>query len=245
MIRPLIALLVLALAQDPPKPKTPDKPQEPKKETEAEALLKKIEEKATKAKSLTYKSKMTMTLKGKEVTFEGEGSLKEGNKAKVSFAGDLGGMTMEVSVVSDGSKMHVEGGGPGGATDETVDAPKDLAEGLRICVVRVGAIVAMSFTDKNHKEKGTSFKELAVVSNLRIEKDEKVGDRAAKVLTFSLEIEDDKNVGDVKLWVDAETLAPLKRELTGGRGETMVEIFSEWKLDVELKDDLFKLPKEK
>ena len=257
MMRTLIGLLILSLAQDPPTPPPPpvptekpqekpaEKPQEKKKLTEAEEFLKKVEEKATKAKTIKFKAKFTIPMGDQESAFEAEGSFKEGNKVKYSLEGEMMGKAMQMNVVCDGKKLHVEATGPRSTDPETLDAPKDLGEGLRLCVVRIGSLVGMFFGDKKAREGDTAYKELVEVEDVAFGKEEKVGERAAKVLKYTLVISGKSDKGEGKLWVDAETLAPLKHEITGPRGETITETFSEWKVDEEIKDEAFALPKEK
>ncbi len=260
MMRTLIVLLMAGLLQDPPKPPSPpptppaptqekpvEKPQEKekKKATEAEEFLKKVEEKATKAKTIKFKSKFTLPLGDQESTFESEGCFKEGNKVKLSVEGEMMGQAMQMSIVSDGKKMRLEATGPRSTEPETLDTAKDLGEGLRLCLLRIGSLVGLFVGDKKAREGDTVFKELVEVDDVAFGKEEKVGDRAAKVLTYTLIISGKTEKGEGKLWVDAETLAPLKHEITGPRGEVVTETFSEWKLDEEIKDEAFALPKEK
>ena len=237
MIRTLIALTAFWMVQDPPK-----SPETKKADTEAEAFLKKVEEKATKAKTLKCKSKLSFSQGGQEMTFDAESSVK-GDKIKLSFEGEAMGKTIQSTVTSNGSKIVAEGGFE--AETKTMDAPKDLGEGVRLTLVRMGAILTMFFSDKKAKDADFSMKDLSKVSDVKFGKEEKVGDRACKVLTFTINVKDEEKPANCKLWVDATTLAPVKRELEVEEGHTITETFSDWKLDEELKDSLFELPKEK
>jgi outer membrane lipoprotein-sorting protein len=242
MIRTLMALFVFVAAQETPKPPVVEKP----KETEAEAFLRKVEEKAVKAKSIKYKTKIVMAMGQEEITFAGEGSFKESDKFKLSMEGEMMGKAMQVAVVSDGKNVHIDGeGGPTSGEATTVALPKDAGEGTRLCLVRLGSLIAMFYGDKKFKEKEGSIKDIVTVSAVKFDKEEKVGERAAKVLTYTITIEDKNDTGEIKLWVDAETLAPLKREINTGNGQTMTETFSTWSFDEEIKDDVFTLPKTK
>jgi outer membrane lipoprotein-sorting protein len=258
MIRALLALVAFALIQDPPAPKPPEakpaetKPQEKEKKklTEAEEFLKKVEEKATKAKTLRCKAKMTMTEGGQEMEFDIEASMAAEGKFKLSMEGEMMGKAMQVAVICDGKKMATEGEGPfGGRPKEPADAPKGAGEGMRLLFVRVGSITTMLMAEFRNKDDETELKDLFDVSDLKFGKEEKIKDRATKVLEYSLTFTGkqggNNNTAEAKLWIDAETLAPVKREITGPRGETFTETFSDWRLDEELKDSLFELPKDK
>ncbi len=254
MNRILLAVFALAIAQDPPMPVEPAKPTEvkpapqEKKLSEAEAFLKKVEEKATKAKSLRYKAKLTLNEGGKEMGLDGEGSAKEG-KFKLDMGGEIEGKPLQVTITCDGKRMRTESVNPGGrAEPQTIDAPKDAADDIRLLLVRVGALVTMVLGD-HKRDEAKELKALFDVSGVKFGKEEKIKDRAAKVLEYTLTFNGkgaaDNNTAEAKLWVDAETLTPIKREMTTSRGEAFTETFSEWKFDEEIKDDVFALPKEK
>ncbi len=258
MILALPALLAFALVQDPPKPpeaKPVDpKPQEKekKKPSEAEEFLKKVEEKATKAKTLRCKAKLTMTEGGQEMEFDVEGSMAAEGKFKLSMEGEMMGKAMQVAVICDGKKMAVDGESPfgGGKPKEPADLPKGTAEGLRLLQIRVGTITTMMLADAPRGMDETSeLKDLFELSDIKFGKEEKIKDRAVKVLEYTLTFTGkqggNNNSADCKVWIDAETLAPVKREITGPRGESFTESVSEWKFDEEMKDSLFELPKDK
>ena len=228
MIHSLSLLVAFALCQE--------KPKEAVKDTEAEAFFKKVEEKFAKVKSLSYKA--TVVFKGGEegsANIEAEGAIREGNKVSIRFKGKLNEKDFTASITCDGANTRFDGtmGEP-----RTEEAKKEFGNAVRSLFCRGGAFLPLFLADR----KDGSKDDVQVV-DLKFAKDEKVGDRAAKVLTFTLTIKDDNDQPSVTVWIDAETLAPLKRELKGKKGETMNETYTECKFDVELKDELFVVPK--
>ncbi len=244
----VLSLSLTALAQDPPRPPEPPKPTEaePKKDQEkdkaGEELFKKIEEKAVGAKTLRYKGKMAMEAGGQTIDFEAEGRVK-GDKAKLEMSGEMMGQAMEVTVRCDGSKVLVEASGPMGKGNEEeseFDMPKKFGEGLRTALVRGGLFITMFFGDKKSRDPDLDLKTLLTASDFKIGKEEKVGEKACKVVHYTLTLDGKNDTGDVTLWVDAETLLPVKHEVTI-RTQTFTETYSEWKLDEEIKDEVFAL----
>ena len=220
MIHALV--LVVALYQDA-------KPQEKPKETEAEALFRGIREKAA-AKTLSWKSTARIAGKKEDLALTIEGAFKDGNKARLS--GEGGAITF--SITCDGAKACFESSKLG---DKVSDAPKDYAAGLRDLWLR-GGLIAFNFLPQEAID-AEKLRALAVVSDLALEKDEKVGDRDARVLTYQVKM--GERSASVRLWVDARTLAPIKRATEGSDKMVISEEWTTWTLDGELKDDLFKI----
>jgi len=255
----LLALLAVspsALAQDPPPPppRPVEKPQEPPKpaqdpkekpkpaasEPEAEALFKKFEEKVAKAKTLKFKAKIAMEMKEMAAEFESEGSLKEGNKFKFNLSGEMMGQAHELAVTCDGTKLLADSGK---GEPRIEDARKEMAEGMRILMARAGAIMPMMLiAESSNQEK--DLKEFMKVYEFKLGKDEKVGEKACKVLIYKA-APDTQKEATVTLWLEADSLKPLKREIKAERGEVFTETCSSWIYDEEIKDELFTLPKEK
>jgi outer membrane lipoprotein-sorting protein len=254
----LLAVCPSAIAQEPPPPPPPrpvEKPQEPPKpaqdpkekpkaaesEPEAEALYKRFEEKVTKSKTVKFKATIAMEMKEMAAEFTSEGCLKEGNKFKFNISGELMGQAREVSVVCDGAKILTDSGR---GEPKTEDARKDMAEAMRVLMARAGAIMPMMLGETAGRDPEKDLKEFMKVSGFKAGKDEKVGERNCKVLTYKA-VPDNEKEAEVKLWLDAETLKPVKREIKAERGEVFSETYASWIYDEEIKDDVFNLPKEK
>ncbi len=206
------------------------------KKDEAADLLKKVGEKFSKAKGLHIKAAVKFTEKEKTADLEIEVWIK-GDKVKVHYKGDMGGEKSEITLTCDGTRMATERDGKVSVND----APKDYAKGLRTVIERGGAFFPVLIVHDSEADTA----ELLTVSDAKSGKDETIGERTAKVVTYTITIKDDKDKPAAKLWIDAETLAPLKRELTGDKGESLLETYSTHAFDEEIKDDVFNLPKEK
>jgi hypothetical protein len=242
MIRALLAL-ALVWGQDKPVEKPQETPKE--KPNEAEALYKKLEEKALKAKTIVCKSKLAIEERGKTMEFEFDGSIKEGNKVKILFEGESPMGPMQITITSDGTKLLVENSmGRGGAGDTESDTPKDLGEGLRTMLVRIGALSPMIIVRPAREgEEAPALKDAITASEFALGKDEKVGEKLCKVLTYKVTRQGEKDSPEVTLHVDPETLVIHKRLFKGNRGEEFAETFTKFEYDAEVKDEVFALPK--
>ena len=221
MIRTLLAVAVcFAFAQD--------------KKDDGEALFTKAEEKATKGKTFHFKASLEFKEGDKESKVAVEGWFKEGNKFKVAYSGDMGGEHTDFTAISDGKRVK--------GREKTADAPKDLAAELRKLCASGTPLFAVMFLASDQFE-GT--KDMVTISKIKLGKDDKVGDRAVKVITYAAGIKDEKEETTGTIWIDATTSALVKRELKGPKGEHLVETYETWKVDEELKDEDFALPKEK
>jgi hypothetical protein len=86
-----------------------------------------------------------------------------------------------------------------------------------------------------------TLKDLLPVSEIKAGPD----DKAAKTLTYKLKVE--REIVDVRLWYEPQTLKILKRTLSGKSGESelsLTETYEGLVLDAEIPDEKFKLPKE-
>jgi outer membrane lipoprotein-sorting protein len=210
--------------------------QEKKQDPSAEELLKKVEEKGVKAKTFRQKAKIVLDFgedKGGELDTE---SVFKGDKFRVTLAGQAGPQKLDIKVVCDGAKIHVN---PPQGEPKTKDAPKGAGEGMRLVLLRGGSFLPAFVASEREGDP----RELLTVKDLKYGKDEKVGERACKVLVYTLTMKDERDEPEITLWVDAETHLPVKRQLKGGKGETITETYSDTKLDEDLKDADFDLPK--
>ena len=86
--------------------------------------------------------------------------------------------------------------------------------------------------------------DILAVSDFKIAADEKIGDRRVRVVEFTLKSDVGRPMQIThRLFIDAETLMPLKRE-SEDDNVRMVETY-EFTLDGELADKEFELPAEK
>jgi outer membrane lipoprotein-sorting protein len=202
------------------------------KTNDAAELLKKVEEKAVSAKSLRWKGTAKIGADGKEFSLALDATFMEGNRARLDAESKDEKVPITFRFTCDGKRINFESSKLG---DQIADADKGFAAGLNRILVRGGI-----FTINHLKPDSTGEKlvESVKVSDLSLA-DEKLGDRAARVLSYTLEV--DGKSTSVKLWVDAKTLAPIKREVISKQEPVIHETYDEWTVDAEIKDDLFKV----
>jgi len=212
---------------------------EPKSDPAAEALVKKLEDKVAAAKTLTMKLKMEVAVGGENMAFDVQIDVKDGNRVRLALSGKDPGSGSEISISAtcDGKQSHLrsENG------DEDRDAPADLADKVKGMVVR-------------HPVKDLAETLAVEGASLPLEfsawaflPDEKIGDRTVRVVSYVASRK--KMVLQMKLWIDAEKLELVKRELVDkdqSDGETRVtETFSAMTVGGEIPDETFKAPEKK
>src|SRR6185503_3661956 len=137
-------------------------------------------------KSLKYKVNIKRTARSRNARAggsqegESEGILQEGNLLKITLKVLAGGEAKPMRIYCDGKKKHID---RGQGRARVTDAPKDLEEGLRYTIVRGGAALSMELVQSSFDK---SLKDKIAVEDLRLGKDEKVGERNCKVLTYTL-----------------------------------------------------------
>ncbi|KAF0247139.1 MAG: hypothetical protein FD180_78 [Planctomycetota bacterium] len=217
-----ICLATVAFAEDPA-PK--------KSDAAAEELLKKVEAKIQKAKTVSIRCAAEVTMGKAPMKFDMALDFKEGNRAKMlltTIAAD--GKQESGGAACDGKTMRTKK--KTGVTE--APAAADFAEKARAMSVRVSLIeLSMAF-------EGTFSKDPLVCSEYAFLPDEKVGDRTARVVAFvatrgALRL-------DMKLWIDEKQLAVMKREWVGKKGdresrETVT--YSKMTCDEEIPDEVF------
>jgi outer membrane lipoprotein-sorting protein len=192
-------------------------------------FLKQVEEKYVKAKTLSMTSKIVSDReKGEKGEWTVDSKFKEGNRFKMTVNGTK---AKDFAVVCDGKKMgHGEPG-----HQHSHDAPADYGEAFRILQVRAGGLIGLSCVEDT-----SGVKDLKP-ADAKFAADEKIGDRAVKVVEYSIKFEHGRGTITIKqkIFVDAETLAILKREWKDDHGTSVTETNSDVKFDAEIADDTF------
>lgn len=232
-MRTFAALLIAAMSA------AAEDPAPPKSDPAAEELVKKVEAKVASAKTVSLRLSMEVAAGDEKQSFDVAVDFKEGNRArlKVEGKGADGKTAFTLTAVCDGKR--VARGDPDGT--EVTDAAADLAEKAR------GLAVRAPVRDLSKTMGGTAPKTAMTYADWAFAADEKVGERAAKVVTYtasrgSVKIE-------MKLWIDAENLELLKRETVerkkGAVAARVTDTFSAMACDGEIADDTFAVPEEK
>ncbi|MBI2920771.1 MAG: hypothetical protein HYY18_06760 [Planctomycetes bacterium] len=207
-------------------------------ESPAEAFFRRVEEKYTGARTLQYKLASVAKDQGDEIEITLQVAAKAGNRFWFSGELKLADTIDPIVTTCDGKRSQTSLLGM--ETDPEEVSP--CCDGIvRAGLVRVGFLESMPLMDQ--KDMGKMDKEFPV-KDLKLEPDEKIGDRVAEVLTFTAGIDGSDETWKQKIWVDAESLAILKREGTRSDGGTVKETYSDTKFDEEIPDEKFALAEE-
>lgn len=177
--------------------------------------------------------------------------LKVGGKARLDLKFENPGGDHKLLLVSDGSTMKYTFQSPGKETPKIVHeaTPKDLMDDLRI--VRLGPFNGNTYSGlMHHRPRGGEFDQ-SVRKAYNLTGFMTRGDEnGAKLLTYKIRYHEEE-WGDVKLWYDALSHKPLKRQIrhefwpVGDNGQTQTESIEQFILDADIPDEKFALPEEK
>jgi hypothetical protein len=153
------------------------------------------------------------------------------DKASVDVKGEMDGKGFTLKVTSDGKKLKIVATPPGGEKEEP--PPKNFGAMVRTALARVGPTGAllMGLPTSPGKEEPDLGK-LIQVSDFKLGANAKVEGREARVIEYKVTLPGADKVS-AKLWLDAKTHLPLKRELSaekGGESFRLIETYSEFKL---------------
>ena len=221
----LIALAVLALMI-------------PQESSEAETLFKKMEEKIAKAKTI-YAGVATPgdAMKAGAVTAGGEFFAEGPNRFRLDIEIKRDKGWVQELVVCDGKQWATRGNEPA-SNRPAKDAPKEVGRLIRSAIARIGFV--NSTAAELYESAGMAPDDVFAVSNFRLGKKEKIGNREGQEVIYRLKskiMEDDAAV----VWIDTVTHVPLRRSF---KGKTVIS--EEWafcKLDEKIDDAKFELPK--
>jgi outer membrane lipoprotein-sorting protein len=211
-------------------------------ENDGEKFFREIEKKIKAADAIQAASSISIQVQGKEVVFKGSLLLTKDNKARLLLNGNEGGLPFNVEMVSDGKlvRMNI----PFLATKDLM-VPKQFHDTMSDAVCRIGLLTGMIF------EKGdTDFENIdkfIQLSEFKLEAAEKVGNSDTKVVSYLVNVIDKNDPARITLWVDAKTLAPVKRLIVPTKqaaGETLTETYQQFTFNPKI-DFNFALPPKK
>ncbi|MEK7466971.1 MAG: hypothetical protein AAB074_06095 [Planctomycetota bacterium] len=220
-MRPLAIALFLAsvaLAEDPAPVKS---------DPAAEELLKKVEEKIGKAKTVSIRASLTFMMGRFAHKFEIELDFKEGNRARIMLASRDKGTA---GAACDGKVVRRKT--PQG--DTTADAAADFAAKGREMSLRIPMIELSAHFEGKEPQATPAYSEFAFLP------DEKIGERAVRVVTFASTR--DSRRKDVRVWIDEKSLEVLKREIVEKKQaaeERETLTFGSMAYDADLPDSTF------
>ncbi|KAF0247138.1 MAG: hypothetical protein FD180_77 [Planctomycetota bacterium] len=218
-MRPLIALIIcasLSRAEDPAPLKS---------DPAAEQLLQSVEAKLQNAKTVSIRASLAVRLGQYPVNRAVEIDFKEGNRARLLLTG---GNAVE-GAACDGKELRVKLAGGG----STAAAAADFAEKAREKLLRVPMNDLWGYFQASPKA-ASGYSEFAFLP------DEKIGDRAVRVVTFVATRETTRSV--YRMWIDETSLEVLKREMVEKFGDVEtreVLTFASTKWDADLPDSTF------
>jgi outer membrane lipoprotein-sorting protein len=220
------ALLPSALAQD----------------NEAEKLFRAMEKKIQTAKA--FQVAFTIETKGdiKETlgSFKGCLLLTNDNKGRMKISGVHLGQARNWEMVSDGKQVKME--------EATLATPKNLHGFGSTFVSRLGVFpgfpgipYVIAEADKVGKIEGSKLE----AWDFKAGAAEKIGERDAKVVSFKVGEKGDRDAAAVTIWIDSETLLPLKRVVVANPRSAAVvtEMYKQFTLDPKIDARAFELPK--
>jgi hypothetical protein len=215
-------------------------------DNEAEKLFRAMEKKIKEAKAF----QITATIELKGETKDRGGRLKgfllltNDNKAHLKISGSISGEAVKRELVSDGKQIKMK---LGLKEQETKPTPNKLHGLLSTLVIYTGvepSAEGLALAGLDEFQKGFDAGTLRFgVTDFKAGAAEKVGERDAKVVSYTMGDKGDKTAPAVTLLIDAKTLLPLKRVVVTKSEGTFTEIYDEFTLDPKIDGKAFELPK--
>ena len=210
----------------------------PQEKNEAETLFRKMEEKVLAAK--TVQLKMTGEMKEAGLALSGDYLLGESGKIAVHLKGKQGDQEVFAKLTSDGKRIRLEESGRGPA--ELFDSADGVGKAARQCFAAAGLMGTLDQLNRDGKIKDLD-KRLMVASAFKLGAKEKVGEREAQIVEYVLGTKAAPEEGSTAVvWIDIATTLPIKRSFRNVQ-MTLVENYSDLKLDEKIDDAKFELPK--
>jgi outer membrane lipoprotein-sorting protein len=198
--------------------------------SEAEKLFRNMETRITSAKTLQVNYE---TVFGEFGKMKGSLAVAAGNKVCLEQQGEIKDKAFEFKIISDGAMTKTSG--TFGAK-EAKETPNMMGEKLLRFVSR-GGIGPVIFQAVRQGERENPFD----VSDFKLGKKEKIGDRAAQIVEYDVQL--DKGKTHVSVWLDVKTSLPIKRELTVGDSNIRVtETYSAFNVNGQIDPKKFELP---
>jgi RNA polymerase sigma factor (sigma-70 family) len=197
---------------------------------EAENMYRDLEKRVTQAKTVrvAFEGRLMNGAKGAG-HMKGVITLGEENRARMEFKGQVNEKDLSLEMTSDGKKLKAVATPPGEETEEPL--PENYGAIVRTGLVRVGPTAGLLLAHLSLRGKvEKDLDKLLRPSDFKLGANVKAEGRDARVLEYKVT---PTGAGPVtlKLWLDAKTRLPLKRELGDEKkGFRIVETYSEFKL---------------
>jgi outer membrane lipoprotein-sorting protein len=199
---------------------------------EGEKLYRDLEKTVGQAKMVRVAFASKLLKGGKEAGhFKGVVDLGEGDMARIEVKGEVEGKKITLEMTSDGKKMKVVATPPGKEKEEPL--PRNFGAMVRTGLSRVGPTAGLLLGHPRIEGKeDPDIDKLLRVSDFKLGENAKVEGREARVIEYKVTLRGTEKAS-AKLWLDAKTHLPLKRELsadTEGGTVQIVESYSEFTL---------------
>lgn len=227
-----------------------------KKPLTAAQLFQSTERQLLNAKTVQFKWEMTGSVPGpkenQEITGKGKMFLRKPNQARleITFAtkmADEKTPPRTMTLISDGKQMLAVGGP---AEGKPKAASANLREMFAFSMSRAGLFLPLTVVGMtDDKELVIKPSQLFTVTDLKRDKDAKVGGKTVNVLRYNCSFHRDKTSAQIVLYLDPKTHLPIQRVLIAQdqlapRGKTTAKItenYSDWKLNKPIDPKLFEL----
>ncbi|HYV35910.1 MAG TPA: hypothetical protein VE988_09420 [Gemmataceae bacterium] len=210
-------------------------------QNDAEKLYRTMEKKIASAKSLKVACDADGEFGGAPAKMTASTQLADGNKARIDFTIEIGGMNFKVALVADGKQLAQTT--PFGPAPKMQAAPANLNKILAGALARAGVVATAGITDKDDLASFDLDKK-APISDFKMGAKDKVGKADAQIIEYIVTF-DGTDKTSVKLWIDTKTNLPLKRQLFDEikKDGKITETYTEFVIDPQLDAKVFELPK--
>lgn len=209
----------------------------PQEKNEAEELFKKMEGKLANAK--TIQLKLSGEMQPMKLALTGELLFDEAGKMRMELEGKSGPDLLKALMLSDGKNLRLESSDK--KDPKSFEVPETLGKLARACFARAGFVGTLDALDNDRDVKLEPDAQFAP-KGFKLGAKEKVGEREAQAVDYTM-AKAGHPESAVTVWIDKETLLPLKRTVKMG-GMSLTENYSGVKLDEKLDAAKFVLPKE-
>ena len=212
-------------------------PQEEADKAAAE-LLKKLEERVMKAKTLHVEFELKPADEGKEHMLKGELKIGEGGAFFLKATVNRGKDRVEEAILRSDGRIVV-GQSPMAPVDFSTWNPATVQRCLRRAS-QEAAFLGIYLIIGREVDSEKMFNDLEP-KDVKGGGREKVGAVEAVIVTFGLDLKEKAGLGDltVSLWIDPDKQTVLKRRIEAGKRESLVETTTRFDLNADLPAALF------